>query len=77
MSAPEAERWFFSLGVDGQEILLRARCTGALGAETIIGDAINTLKPGAQWFGLTYEELAAAGAGVVIIENDIARIVDA
>jgi hypothetical protein len=63
--------------LEGEEILLRRAALGALGDETIIGDALDILHPGEKAFNLTYDDLAAAKAGVLIIDGDTARIANA
>jgi hypothetical protein len=64
-------RWFFTFG-DGV-VMLRARAEGAVGT---IGDAIWPLNQGAEFYGLTFEQLADAGAGVIEIQRGKARIVE-
>ena len=53
--------------------MLRARAEGAVGT---IGDAIWPLNQGAEFYGLTFEQLADAGAGVIEIQRGKARIVE-
>jgi hypothetical protein len=64
-------RWFFTFG-HGM-VMLRARAEGAGGT---FGDAIWPLNQGAEFYGLTFEQLAEAGAGVIEIERGKARIVE-
>ena len=65
-------RWLFTLG-DGM-VMLRARTKDAGGT---IGDGTWPLNPGAEFYGVTFEQLAEAGAGVIEIERGKAWIVDA
>jgi hypothetical protein len=51
--------------------LLRSRVEGDDGT---IGDAFDEIRPGEKAFGLTYEELFDAEAGVLVIEDERARI---
>jgi hypothetical protein len=40
----------------------------------MIGDAFHDVKPGESMLNLSYDELAAAVAGRVVIENGVANI---
>ena len=63
-------RWFFSR--HGDTVELRARFEADDGT---IGDAFQEVRRGEKAYGLTYQELFAAGAGVLVIEDGKARIV--
>jgi hypothetical protein len=69
MSIPP-EKWFFHL--EGETVVLQSRVESDDG--TIVGDAFSEIEPGGKLLNLSYEQLAAAGAGVVEIENNQARI---
>jgi hypothetical protein len=63
-------RWFFSRV--GDVIEMRARFEADDGT---IGDALQEVRRGEKAYGLTYQELFAAGAGVLVIEDGKAQIV--
>jgi hypothetical protein len=63
-------RWFFSRV--GDVIEMRARFEADDGT---IGDAFQEVRRGEKAYGLTYQELFAAGAGVLVIEDGKAQIV--
>ena len=65
-----SEKWFFSRG-DGDVVELRARFEDDDGT---VGDAFNQIRPGQKALNVTYEELLAAGAGVLLIEGERVRI---
>jgi hypothetical protein len=64
-------RWFFTRG-EGDVIELRARFEGEGG---MVGDAYDEIRPGQKALNVTHQELFAAGAGVLVIEDGKARIV--
>ena len=66
-----SEKWFFTRG-DGDVVELRARFEADDGT---VGDAFNEVRPGWEGLGLTYQELFDAEAGVLVIEDETARIV--
>ena len=61
-----SNRWYFTKDDDGT-IELRARFEGPGG---MIGDARNVLHPGEPALNVTYAELFAAGAGVLVISRN-------
>ena len=64
------KKWFFYR--DGDTVGMRARFEGDGG---LIGDAFDQVRPGEEAFGLSYQTLFDARAGVLIVENEQARIV--
>jgi hypothetical protein len=58
-------KWYFT--TQGETIELRARMEGPGG---LIGDAREEVGPGKDFFGLTYDALKKAGAGVVNVGGD-------
>ena len=66
-----SEKRFFTRG-DGDVVELRARFEADDGT---VGDAFNEVRPGWEGLGLTYQELFDAEAGVLVIEDETARIV--
>lgn len=64
-----AETWFFHM--EGRNVVMLAWATGPGG---IIGDAFHDVEPGESMLNLSYDELAAAVAGRVVIENGVANI---
>ena len=69
MMPPMAERWFFHM--EGRNVVVLAWATGPGG---IVGDAFHDVKLGESMLNLSYDELAAAVAGRVVIENGVANI---
>jgi hypothetical protein len=66
------ERWFFTR--DGDAVVLRSRVEGDDGT---VGDAFDEVRPGGKLLNLSYQELFDAHAGVLVIEDEKARIVKA
>jgi hypothetical protein len=66
-----SEKWFFTRG-DGNVVELRARFEADDGA---VGDAFAQIRPGEEALGLSHQQLFDAVAGVVVVENEKARIV--
>ena len=64
-----AETWFFHM--EGRDVVMLAWSTGPGG---IIGGGFHNVEPGGSVLNLSYDELAAAVAGRVVIENGVARI---
>jgi hypothetical protein len=62
-------RWFFTRV--GDVIEMRARFEADDGTR---GDAYDELRPGQSALNVTHQELFAAGAGVLVIEDGKARI---
>jgi hypothetical protein len=64
------EKWFFHR--EGDTVVMRARF------ETddcdTVGDAFREVPPGEEFYGLSYKELFDAEGGLVLIEDDVARI---
>jgi hypothetical protein len=58
-----SKRWFF--GMSGRDVHLQARAEGPGGI-----DAYHTVRPGEKFLGFSYDELKAARAGVVVVEDD-------
>ena len=69
MMPPMAETWFFHM--EDRNVVVLAWATGPAG---MIGDAFHDVKPGESMLNLSYDELAAAVAGRVVIENGVANI---
>jgi hypothetical protein len=61
-------KWFFYW--HGGRIVLHARAENG----GTIGDAYSEIEPGRKWFGLHYDDFAKAGAGVVVVKGNKARI---
>lgn len=64
-----AGTWFFHM--EGRDIVMLAWATGPGG---IIGGGFHNVEPGGSVLNLSYDELAAAVAGRVVIENGVANI---
>ena len=64
-----AETWFFHM--EGRDVVMLAWATGPGG---IIGGGFQNVEPGGSVLNLSYDELAAAVAGRVVIENGVARL---
>ena len=69
MIPPMAKTWFFHM--EGRDVVMLAWATGPGG---IIGGEFHNVEPGGSVLNLSYDELAAAVAGRVVIENGVARI---
>ena len=69
MMPPMAETWFFHM--EDRNVVMLVCATGPGG---MIGDAFHDVKPDESMLNLSYDELAVAVAGRVVIENGVANI---